>query len=442
MRVILVSLGAVFISTTLVYLGNGLLVVLLPLRGVAEGFPLLALGSLGSAYALGFIIGCLWFGPFIIRRVGHIRGLSVFASAASAAAVGYAVTLDAAAWLFLRVVSGAALAGVFMIFESWLNERANNATRGRIFSLYLIINYTASVSGQLAVAFGDPRDFALFAIASVLLSFALIPVSLTTEIGPAPIRTAKLRIGRIFQISPISAVGALLIGLANSAFATMAVVFAAQLGLDAFDAALFLSAAILGAALGQTPAGWLSDRIDRRIVIIALAAIAAFTGLLMALNANDVLQLGLASAFSMSTATAWTLAAVIFGAFAYTIYGVCAAHMNDFVERDGFVEAASSILLLWSVGAIVGPILASSAMSLAGAGALFFVTALAHAAVAGFAYYRMTRRSAPSTAEKGRFVAASAARATPQSVGLDPRAQSPQSKKSDNDSAPESEAQP
>lgn len=421
MRAIFLGLGAVFLSATFVFAGNGLLVVLLPLRGVAEGFSTLSLGSLGSAFAFGFIAGCLW-GPHVIRRVGHIRALAVFASAASCAAIGYALSVDPIAWLALRALSGAALSGLFMVLESWLSERSENATRGRIFSIYLIINYGASTGGQLMVATGNPSDFALFAVAAMFLCISLIPVSLTTAIGPAPIRTAKLNFGRIVRVSPIAAVGAVLIGMSNSAFGTMGAVFAAQSGFGALDAALFVSAAIFGAGLMQTPAGWLSDRVDRRYVIVLLAAGAALIGVTMALSSTGALPIDASGALGLSEPQAWALAAGLFGAFGYSLYGVCAAHMNDFVEPDGFVEASSSILLLWSIGAVCGPILASSAMSVTGPHALFFVTAAAHAAIAVFAVYRMSRRQAPKKGEKDRFVAASAARTTPQAVGLDPRA--------------------
>ncbi len=422
MNAILVTVGTVLLSAAFVYSGNGLQAIILPLRGVAEGFPTPVLGLMGTAYAIGFVSGCVY-GPLIVRRVGHIRAFAVFAAIAAIAILIYVLVLYPIAWLGLRVVTGFALAGMVMVVESWLNERAENSIRGRVFGAYMLVNYVASTGGQLTAGLGDPKTFTLFALACVLLCTALIPVGLTTGIGPAPISKVQVRPLHIFKISPVGAVAAFVTGISGGTFGTMAAVFVSQNGFDSLHAALFVSAAVVGAAMMQLPAGYISDRIDRRWIIVFLSSGAAIMGLWMGLG-DSVGPLGAGRAMlGLDPTWTWILAALVFGLFSYPIYGISVAHMNDHVEPQGFVEASSAFLLLWGLGAGVGPFIASLAMVAFSPNALFLTTASAHGTLALYALYRMTRRASPGAPAKSNFVpSAVAGRTTPASVTLDPRA--------------------
>lgn len=412
--------GAVLLSAALLYAGNGLQGLLLPLRGVEEGFPTTVLGLMGSAYSLGFMVGCLLC-PRVIRRVGHIRAFAVFAALAGSAALIHALAVYPTVWLLLRVTSGAALAGMFMVIESWLNEKADNASRGRILGVYMVVNYACVTAGQMLSAAGEPGGFALFAVAGIAIGWALIPVGLTTAVSPAPVGEVRLRLRHLYRMSPVGAAGALLTGIANGAFGALGAVFVAGLGFTTFETALFVSAAIAGAALMQLPAGALSDRMDRRTVIGGLAAVAGGIGLWIALSDASGLATVAADWLGVPLPFAWAFAALVFGAATYPLYGLCIAHMNDFVSPDGFVEAAGGTLLLWSIGAVLGPFAAGLGMGLAGPSALFLATAAAHFSLAGFALWRMTQRAAPATEDKGAFVPVGLNRMTPESIALDPR---------------------
>lgn len=420
MSVLFGPVGAVLLSAALAYAGNGLQGMILPLRGVAESFPTWALGLLGTAFAAGFMGGCLGC-PLVIRRVGHIRAMAVFAAAASSAVLGYVMVVDPWAWLLLRLASGASLAGVFMVIESWLNEQADNTTRGRVFGAYMIVNFAAVTAGQMLAAAGDPAGFGLFALACIGICWALVPVGLTRASSPAPPASVRIRVLRLLRLSPVGAVGAAIVGFANGTFGTLGVVYVSGLGFSTLEVTLFASAAIAGAAVMQLPAGALSDRIDRRTVIVAFAAAAVGVGLWMGLSARSGLAVSAADLLGIDREMAWVLAAFLYGAVAYPLYGLCVAHMNDFVDREDFVEASSGVLLLWSIGAAAGPFLAGFAMSLAAPVALFFVIAAAHGALALFALWRMTRRAAPATEDKGSFVAVGAVRTTTEAIVLDPR---------------------
>lgn len=414
------TLSAVLFSAALAYAGNGLQGMILPLRGAEEGFSTFVLGLLGSTYALGFMAGCV-FCPRIIRRVGHIRALTVFAAVSANTVLLYVLFPDPLVWLFVRVVGGASLAGMFLVIESWLNETSDNSIRGQVFSIYMIINYSSVTTGQMMVSLGDPGDFKLFALACMGLAAALIPVGLTRMIGPAPLQTVQIRLLHLFRISPIGAVGALLVGFCSGIFGSLGVVFVDSIGFSSTQAAIFISAAIVGAALFQMPSGWLSDRIDRRLVILGLAAISSLVGIALFLSDGNGPASSLAARIGLSVPWTWTLAALVFGAFAYPLYGICVAHVNDHVSPEGYVEASGGILMIWGAGAALGPFAASLVMETIGANGLFLATALAHGSLALFAVLRMVQRTAPSAEEKDPWMLTPLARTTLAAVMLDPR---------------------
>lgn len=414
--------GAVLIGAFLLFLGNGMQGLALPLRGVAEGFDAAALGLLGSAYSGGFILGCLLC-PRIIRRVGHIRAFSLFAALAAGMPLFHVLVVSEPTWVLFRFGTGAGLAGLFMVIESWLNDSADNKSRGSILGIYLVINYAAMTVGQLAAAAGDPLSFVPFALAAIAIGYALMPIAFTSSQSPAPPDQVSLRVWRILKLSPVGGVGALLVGFANGAFATLAPVFADARGFTTVETALFVSASIAGAAAMQIPAGWVSDRMDRRIVICTLAAIAAAMGLWLTFSDVSGLALYAADIMGVSVPTAWVAAGALFGAAIYPIYGLCVAHLNDFVDRKDFVEAAGSVLLLWSIGAVVGPLVAGAAMSVTAPRSLFTCMAVAHILLALFALWRMTRRAAPKGDEKDTYVPTGLVRTAPTANVLDPRAE-------------------
>lgn len=418
---VLTTLAAVLISACLVYLGNGLQGVLLPLAGLEAGFPTVILGLMGAAFSVGFVLGCVVC-PRIIRRVGHIRALAVFAAITANMLLAYALILHPLAWLLLRVGSGLALAGMFMVIESWLNERATNANRGRIFGAYMVINSASVVAGQMLVSLGDPGEMSLFLWGAILLSLALVPVSLTTATGPAPITDVRLALGRLYRASPVGVVSAILVGVSSGCFGTLGAVLVSRLGFSTTEVALFVSAALAGAALMQGPAGWVSDRVDRRWLLTVLGALSCLVGLWMGLSDGDGPASGLARLLGLPLPWAWILAAGLFGAFAYPLYGISVAHLNDRVHSDSFVAAASTSLLLWGSGAAIGPVLGSLAMGWLGDNALFLVTGLAHAALALFALLRMVQRAAPAAGDKAPFRPTGVGRTTPEAANLDPRA--------------------
>ena len=351
-------LTALLLAVAILFFGNGILGVLLPVRATLEAFATTSIGLIAAAYSVGFMVGCLSM-PYIVRRVGHIRAFAVCAAIAASGVLVMPLAVHPAVWIPLRALSGVCFAGLFMVIESWLNERATRVNRGQILATYMVINLSAVTAGQMVLPLAAPAGFALFAVTAIAITLALVPVGLTTSSAPQPLRQVRLRLGRLYAMSPVGVVGGFFVGLANGAFGGLGAVFATQIGMSVTGVALFMSAALVGGALAQVPIGRLSDRVDRRKVIAAACALAAIAGGLLALL-GDARQGGLLLSADVALADLSPLAlvavAALFGAAIYPQYSLCVAHTNDFVGREDFVEASSGLLLTWAIGASIGPV--------------------------------------------------------------------------------------
>ncbi len=371
--------SALLLSVAFLLAGNGLQGTLLPIRAGMEAFSTPDIGVMGSAYYIGFASGCL-LGGRILRRAGHIRTFTAMASVASAVALAHALIVAPWFWWIARATTGFCLAILFMVIESWLNERSTRETRGTVLSIYLIINLTVITVGQMMITLYDPGGWPLFALASILVSLAAVPIAMTVSPAPGKVEVVTVRVWRLYRLSPVGFAGCVTVGLANGSFWSLAPVYAQQTGLDITGVAVFMSATVIAGAVGQMPLGRASDRFDRRRVIVTACIGAGIAG-------------G-ALASGLLTAPAHILiASCVFGVFAFPIYAIAVAHTNDFVPHDEFVEASSGLLLLFGAGAIAGPIVASFMMSLLGPPGLYFFTASVHVFMAGFALYRMSRRA-------------------------------------------------
>ena len=384
------QIAALLLSAAILLMGNGLQSTLLPLRAQVEAFSTIQIGIIGSAYYVGFAAGCFW-GPHLVKRVGHIRTFTAMVAIASAAPLIHNIWVSAEVWWLLRAASGFCLATLFMIIESWINEKATNENRGVVFSVYTIISLTVVTLGQLMINLSAIESFVLFSVASVLVSLAAVPLALSKATAPAQVQTVRIRLIYLFRLSPIGVIGAFFVGMQQGAFWSLGPVFAERIGLDTLAITLFMSTAVLGGAIGQWPLGKLSDRIDRRKVLVGACIAAA--------------AIGVSIRFVYPTlGEGILLLTLLWGITAFPLYAICAAHMNDHVEEGGFVEASSGLLLIFAIGAILGPLIVSPFMTLRTPYALFGWIAAFQLLLAVFAVYRMRVRGRVPESERSNFV--------------------------------------
>lgn len=403
---IIAQLGALLLGATILLMGNGLQTTLLPLRAEAEGFSALSIGIMGSSYFVGFVAGCLTISR-MVRSVGHIRVFTAMAAIASVVPLLHVLTLAEPAWWLLRAGTGYCIASLFLVIESWLNQRADNTVRGTVFSLYTSLTFIAIIAGQVLLAFYLPTSFAPFAIASIIVSLAAVPVALNSIIAPAPSPPGRLNPLSLMKLSPAGTAGCFAAGLVTGAFWSLAPVSASRAGLDTGGVALFVGVAVLGGALSQWPIGRLSDRLDRRLVIMLSAALAALAGFALFWASRHWSAGVLPLAF-------------VFGAFIFPIYAVSVAHVNDLITAESFIEVSGGLLFLNGAGAMIGPLAGAAAMRMVGPGGLFAAMAAAYGLLGLFVLLRITSVARPVQMHSADYVTAADTGITGP-VGYDPR---------------------
>ena len=370
---------ALLISVSILLTGQGLQGTLLPVRASLEDFSTVSIGAMGAAYFFGFTIGCLRGGE-LMRRVGHVRVFLAMSALASAAPLLHGLIIQPIVWGSLRMLTGFCFAVLYVVIESWLNERASNENRGIIFSTYAMITLTVMAAGQMMTLLYEPTGLQLFVIASVLVSIGAVPVALSTSPTPEQPLAVAVDVRRLFKISPSGTIACLVAGLANGSFWGLAAVFAASLSNDISLAAWFMTAVVIGGAIGQWPLGMLSDVAGRRKVLIAVSVAGASVGIALFLLAPNL--------DSVST----ILLGACWGGLAFPLYTIAVAYTNDFAEPGEYVTVSSGLLLMYGIGATIGPFLASALMTLQQPSGLFLFTAMVHLTLIMYVMIRFIRR--------------------------------------------------
>jgi MFS family permease len=380
-----------FLSLFILVLGNGLLSTLLGIRGSIEGLSEQSIGLVMSAYFFGFLLSS-FFCPKLIARVGHIRTFAALASMASAIALLHAFSVSVFPWLLMRILTGVCYAGMIMVTESWLNARSGSASRGAVLALYSSTLLGGWGLSQFLLNLAPTDGFFLFCLVSILFSFSLVPIALSSEgTSGELLPSARTSLRRLIGISPMGISGALAAGVVSSSIWSVGSVYATQAGYGKSSVAFFIAAYTFGGFLTQWPAGKWSDRIDRRVVIL----IFSFLSLSFAFS---LIQLG-----SQSEILLYTLSFML-GAVTIPIHSLCSAHVNDLVEYEEIVSVSSALVVVYGLGSMIGPLLASSSMKLVGPGGLFLflsVTLLAHLV---YALIRFMQRDAPPQEKKWPFL--------------------------------------
>ncbi len=371
------SIAALLLSVLLLIGGNALVGVTTPLRARIEGFPNLTVGLLGSVYFAGMLAGTLA-APVIIRRGGHIRAFAAFVALAVASVILMPVFVSPAAWLVFRALIGFVFAGLYAVIEAWINAKASNANRGALYALYQIANFSASATGQMALQPLGPGGFAPFAVAGALLALAIVPMAMTSVDPPVQPKSVRPRLLWLIRVAPISCFAVLAAGAANGASFALGPVFAVDVGMSPDRAPLFTSAIVVGSALGVFPAGVLSDRVDRRLVMAAVMIAGAACEIVLARQTAPGLWLiGLGFLVGLTT---------------YSLYTLAVSLANDGASPHDMIIISVGLLFIYCVAAVAAPTIASVLMKSFGPRALFLQNAYVHMAVAAFALWsRLTQ---------------------------------------------------
>ena len=378
MQSVLRTSWPLLLGILLLMVGNGMQGTLLGIRGGIEGIGTLHMSIVMATYFGGFMLGGLIV-PRMIQNVGHVRVFAALGSLISAVLILYPVAPNWVIWSALRFVVGFSFCGVYIAAESWLNASSTNETRGRALSAYIIVQMVGIVAAQFLLNTADPAGFMLFLIPSVLVSLAFTPILLSA--GPAPqFQTIqRMSFGRLFRVSPLGCVGIFLMGGVFSALFGMASVWGTVAGMSVSQISTFVAAVYVGGLLLQFPIGWLSDRMDRRRLILVLAVIGLIDAALVVMTAPGIWGLMLAGA--------------VIGGVANPVYALLLAYTNDYLEPSDMAAASAGLLFINGVGALSGPPITGWLMNLTGPQGFWLYLAVLLAALAGYAIWRMTRRA-------------------------------------------------
>lgn len=369
--------------------GNGLQSTLVALRANAEGFDTQLIGLMGAAYFCGFL-SASFLAVRLIRAFGHIRVFAALAAIGAVASLVLVLVPNPYYWVVIRCITGFCFSGLLMVIESWINESVSNTNRGQVMSIYRIVDMMAVTSAQFLLPVVGFVGFELFAIVAIMFCLSLVPVSLSNRSKPKPPDGFKFDFKAVWQISPLACLGTLTIGLTNSAFRMIGPIYATEIGFDTQGVVLFMTAGIIGGAVMQYPLGYLSDKLGRRKTVLMATLGAVLAGMFMSFFAGNSNQLIYAGAF-------------MFGAFAFPLYSLSAAHANDRAQKGQFVVISAGLTFFFALGAIVGPYMASVVISQFGASAFFTYTSVVHGLLICVVLFRMARTESVSVDKRRRF---------------------------------------
>lgn len=401
------SLSPLLIGAASLMFAGGLNGLILPVRGAIEGFSPFSLGLLGAGWAVGFILGCLIV-PRTVRRVGHIRTFGALTALAAISILLSLLIMSPWAWIPLRAISGFCFAGAAQIMESWLNEKSDAESRGSVFGVYAMVNLASNTAGQMVLPLGDPSTEVFFVLGAVFYALALLPTALYASQQPKPLTEVNLDVPKLWRNSPIAVAGVLLVGVGNSAVGTLAAVYGNALAMSVTTIAVFVSIFMLAGALAQMPVGLLSDRMDRRHVLVGvtLGAIAT-SAFFIAVAPRDIVTV--------------MIAAALLGACIHVMYPLLVNHANDHAPEGDFLRTSGGLLLMFGVGSIIGPLIAGTAMSLSGPEGLFVTLVGAHICLLAFTLWRISVRDAVPVEQRDLYVTVPVARySTPESLAMSP----------------------
>ena len=378
---------ALLFGMFLLMLGNGLQGTLLGVRGSIEGMSPQTMSWVMTGYFVGFLFGSQ-LTPNMIRRVGHVRVFAALGSLVSACLILYAAWTNPYFWFLLRIIVGFCFSGIYVVAESWLNDSSSNETRGQTLSAYLIVQMMGIVLAQAVLNFADPSGYMLFIIISVVVSLSFAPILLSVSPAPQFQTSKRMTLSQLWSISPLGVVGQFFLGAIFAALFGMASVYGTERGLTVKDISLFVAAIYFGGMILQYPIGWVSDRMDRRVLIFIVCSIGTFFSFAANLSDNFI----------------WLLiVAFIIGGVSNPLYSLYIAYTNDYLEHDDMASASGGLIFLTGIGAIFGPSIVGWLLDAYGAASYFWFIGSVMDIMGSYALYRMTQTSSTAVEDTSTY---------------------------------------
>jgi MFS family permease len=386
---------ALFFGVGMMMLANGLQGSLIGIRASLEGYSASAAGIILTGYYAGFLLGALYI-PQRIKNVGHVRTFAALASIASISILIHSLHVSFLGWFLMRFISGICFVGLYTVAESWVNDLSDNEHRGQALSVYMIVSMAGSAFGQLFLNIADPETATLFMIVSILISISLVPILIVVSKQPDFSVAKFFTVKELYKASPLGVVTAIgsIYGLKN--------------GLSIEQISIFMFTFVIGGAINQYLVGYLSDKYDRRTVIVIVAFLASIFAVLAVLIGSSFIAL--------------IITTFIFGGLTVPLYALAIAHTNDFLEKDEMVAASSGLQLAGGIGLTIGPIVGGLSIDFIGANGFWIYLFLIHALLGVFGLFRMQVRDAVPLEEQGSTVLVSS-RATATLMELYPDAE-------------------
>ena len=404
---IIINSWALFTGFAIIVISHGFQGNLLGIRSVIENFNFIATGTMMSSYFIGFFIGANIV-PKLVTKVGHIRVFAAFASMASLSSLIHIVFVDPYVWILARFLTGFSMIGIFIIVESWLNDRANNKTRGKVLSLYMLITYLGMALGNFLLNVSNPKDYEPFILISLLFSIALIPILLTKRKPPKFKKISFIKIKELFKISPFGSISMFCTGFIFAPIFSLLSVYAIIMKLSIFETSLLLVSVMLAGALFQLPIGFLSDKYDRRKIIIGSSLAAVFfslSAIYVSGAENSLPNLFIESAVSFNyfstvmDKTKLFIFIILLAGVTLPLFSLNLALVNDYIPKEKFVAAGGGLNIIFGLGAMIGPIMCSTLMHFLGPNGFFIHLLIFLFTIIVFGFYRLSQREIENNPE-------------------------------------------
>lgn len=396
------KLSTILFGVAILITGHGLQLAFMPLRVQMLGWSSAQGGFLSSLYFVGFLAGC-YVVPKLVGRIGHIRCFAVLTSVMAASILSLGLLENFYFWMLLRVITGFAIVGLYLVIESWLNAEVTNEVRGGILATYTVIVLSGLAVGQLLLNSSSPDGYSLLIVSAMLIILAAVPVCLTSTTQPRPIPSATFSPLLVIKTSRAAALGSLVAGLISGSIYGLGAIYGSQVGLGVGSISIMMALAIAGGALAQLPLGKVSDRIDRRLVILGCMIFGAAVAVAALLLPHSM-------AFAVM---------FLFGASVMPIYALSLALASDNVKEGNFMEVGTGLMMTNAAGSVIGPLLTSQLMYRFGP-SYFFVTSLCVLVLGAIVVVVMIRTKRAAKEHPSDFALATSASAQA-ALQLDPR---------------------